>query len=50
MNDKLKTVRKEVVEAKIKALLSICLEGLRKITKNSVRMAGLPAKISNWTS
>jgi hypothetical protein len=44
-DDELETIWKEMLMASSWYFPRICLEGLRKTMKTSVRMAGVPAKI-----
>jgi hypothetical protein len=45
MDDKLKTIWKEMLMASSRFISRICLDGLRKTMKTSVRIAGVPVKI-----
>jgi hypothetical protein len=44
---KLEMMWKEAAVANLRYYLGVCLEGLRKITKPSVRIAGVPAEMSS---
>jgi hypothetical protein len=45
VNNELERMWKEAVVAQLRYYPGICLEGLRKTTKTSVRIAGLRAEI-----
>jgi hypothetical protein len=45
VKDELERIRKKAVMAYLKYYPGICLEGLRKMTKTSVRIAGLRKEI-----